>query len=420
MQDTGLVSVITIFFNEERFLEEAIRSVFQQTYANWELLLVDDGSTDASTRLAQRYAAEDPDRARYLEHEGHQNRGMSASRNLGISNARGNFIALLDADDIWLPEKLERQVAILAGKPEAEMVCGPTEYWFSWTGDPETELLDKVPDPVCALNSLFPPRSLLVASLKGAPAATCSVLLRRSLIDKVGGWEASFRGVFEDQVFLAKVYVNEAIYVSDECLARYRMQPNSSCYAALREGTFHSARQTYLDWLESYWAEQGLQESEAWRALQQELEHYRHPFRHRWSSRTRRLKDNIEWLSTAISVAARRLNRAVFGRGTGSIAGHPNPAVVTECHASHRPRGLTTLTWTSEGVDDVEVHLDAPRGPLLNGSGRSRDGSVRRWVEDGDVFYLQDVSGGKPLVAAHTLDMARVTIELAGKLVPAW
>ena len=87
IQDPALVSVITIFLNEERFLEEAIQSVFQQSYTNWELLLVDNGSADASTRLAQRYADEDPDVVRYLEHEGHPNRGMSTSHNLGIRHA---------------------------------------------------------------------------------------------------------------------------------------------------------------------------------------------------------------------------------------------------------------------------------------------------------------------------------------------
>ena len=421
MQDPALVSVITIFLNEERFLEEAIQSVLQQTYANWELLLVDDGSADTSTRLAQRYAADDPDRVRYLEHEGHENRGMSASRNLGIGHARGAFVALLDADDTWLPEKLERQVAILEEKPEAEMVIGPTEYWFSWAGNPQTEELDYVPDPVYSPNKLAPPRSLLIASLKWRPpAAICSILLRRSLIEKVGGWEASFRGLFEDQVFLIKVYANAAIYVSDECLARYRMQPHSSCYVALREGTYHPTRYAYLEWLEAHWTEQGLRESGAWQALQEQLWRYRHPWRHRWSARTQHFKHYAEWFSNASSVAARKLKRAALSRGAGSIKADPNPVLVSDCHPSHRPRGLTTLVWTSKGVDEVEVHLDAPDGPLLEPGERSETGSVRRWVEDGHTFYLQDVSGGKPLVATHTLDMVRVTIDLTGKLVPAW
>ncbi|HEX8089705.1 MAG TPA: glycosyltransferase family 2 protein, partial [Blastocatellia bacterium] len=101
MSDNSLVSVIIIFLNAEEFIAEAIESVFDQTYSDWELLLVDDGSTDASAEIALRYAAGYRGRVRYLEHEGHQNRGMSASRNLGIASARGEFVAFLDADDVW-------------------------------------------------------------------------------------------------------------------------------------------------------------------------------------------------------------------------------------------------------------------------------------------------------------------------------
>src|SRR5215218_5812117 len=98
MSSESLVSVIIIFLDAERFIEEAIESVFAQTYDDWELLLVDDGSTDGDTRIALEYAEQNPGRVRYLQHPGHQNRGMSASRNLGIGSARGEYIAFLDAD----------------------------------------------------------------------------------------------------------------------------------------------------------------------------------------------------------------------------------------------------------------------------------------------------------------------------------
>jgi glycosyltransferase involved in cell wall biosynthesis len=86
------VSVIMIFLNGETFIRDAIDSVFSQTYPDWELLLVDDGSSDRSTQIALEYAAKYPEKVRYLEHDKHQNRGMSASRNLGISHAEGKYI----------------------------------------------------------------------------------------------------------------------------------------------------------------------------------------------------------------------------------------------------------------------------------------------------------------------------------------
>jgi glycosyltransferase involved in cell wall biosynthesis len=82
------VSVICIFLDEERFLREAIDSVVAQDFTDWELLLVDDGSRDASTGIARDYATAMPDKVRCLEHSDHANRGMSAARNLGLAHAR--------------------------------------------------------------------------------------------------------------------------------------------------------------------------------------------------------------------------------------------------------------------------------------------------------------------------------------------
>ena len=88
MSDTPLVSCIMIFLNAEAFIQEAIQSIFAQTDERWELLLVDDGSTDRSTVMAREFAERYPDKVRYVAHERHQNLGMSASRNLGIANAQ--------------------------------------------------------------------------------------------------------------------------------------------------------------------------------------------------------------------------------------------------------------------------------------------------------------------------------------------
>src|SRR4051794_24620177 len=126
-----LVSCIIIFLNGAAFLAEAVESVLAQSYSHWELWLVDDGSTDESTQIARTYAAQYPN-VFYLEHEGHGNQGMSASRNLGIRHARGQFVAFLDADDLWLPTKLAEQVALLLAHPSAGMVYGRTQIWHSW------------------------------------------------------------------------------------------------------------------------------------------------------------------------------------------------------------------------------------------------------------------------------------------------
>ncbi len=107
----SLVSVIIPCYNAGRFLPQALKSVYAQTYREWEILLVDDGSTDDTPAVASAQG----DRIRYFRQE---NRGAAAARNLGIARARGEFIAFLDADDVWFPAKLETQLRLFFRRPD--------------------------------------------------------------------------------------------------------------------------------------------------------------------------------------------------------------------------------------------------------------------------------------------------------------
>ena len=101
--NSPLITCVIPVFNGERYLREALESVFAQTYRSLDVVLVDDGSTDSTAAIAATYS----DRVRYV----HQNNeGPAAARNRGIRAARGEFIAFLDADDLWHPEKLARQL----------------------------------------------------------------------------------------------------------------------------------------------------------------------------------------------------------------------------------------------------------------------------------------------------------------------
>ena len=119
-------SCVVIFLDGAGFIDEAIASVvYQAGFDDWELILVDDGSTDASTAIAKAWAAGDPARIRYVEHDGHQNRGMSASRNLGVALARGTYVAFLDCDDVWLPSALAHRARVAAAYPAAAAQTPP-------------------------------------------------------------------------------------------------------------------------------------------------------------------------------------------------------------------------------------------------------------------------------------------------------
>ncbi len=254
MKRTPLVTVITVFLNAERFLEEAIASVFAQSYGEWELLLVDDGSTDGSTAMALRYAQQHPYKVRYLQHAGHENRGISASQNLGIRNARGEFIAFLDSDDAWLAEKLERQISILESQPEAMMLYGQTDYWYSWTGEVKDAKRDLIIEPGVRPNTLVRPPSLLVSFLREEIPIPCpsDIMVRRQGVIETGGFEESFRRIFTDQVFYAKLTLTWPVSVSGQRWSKYRKHPGSAVAVVKKSGQMRSARLEYLKRLEGY------------------------------------------------------------------------------------------------------------------------------------------------------------------------
>ena len=114
-----LVSIIMPVYNSEKYLPDAIQSVFNQTYTDWELIIIDDCSTDSSYNFVKQIAATHP---QIIPLQLTTNSGAAVARNLGIDKAGGKYIAFLDADDLWLPEKLNMQVAFME-KNNSAITC---------------------------------------------------------------------------------------------------------------------------------------------------------------------------------------------------------------------------------------------------------------------------------------------------------
>lgn len=263
-----------------------------QTYASWELVLVDDGSTDDSTRIARRHAEQRPEQVRYLEHEGHRNRGMSASRNAGIEAARGGLIAFLDADDVFRPQKLERQVAILLGEPRAAMVYGASQYWYSWTDDSADAERDTPRRLGVTPDTLIEPPALVPLFLSGEArtAAMCSLLVRRDTVTGVGGFEERFRGMYEDQVFLFKLCLAHPVFVESGSWDRYRQHPESFVARERRGGNdprrdVTREQRGFLEWLGRHLADEQIADPVLRAAFRRATYPYRHPVAHRLSPR---------------------------------------------------------------------------------------------------------------------------------------
>ncbi len=245
MSNTPLVSVVIIFLNAGKFLQEAIESVLAQTYENWELLLVDDGSSDHSSTTAKTYEEHFPHKVRYLEHAWHQNRGMSASRNLGIAQAAGELIAFLDADDLWLRDKLEKQVAIMQRCPDVGLLANPALYCYE-DGTKKAQAMTLSPGRL--RRGAWAPKMLESDDNSACPS---TVLIRKDVAVRLGGFEESFRGSFEDQLMWFKVTLDSSIYFDPNYRILYRLHADACCRATPSEQQLE-ARVRLYEWLTNY------------------------------------------------------------------------------------------------------------------------------------------------------------------------
>ena len=276
-----------IFWNAQEFIDAAIQSVLAQTYPNWELLLVDDGSSDDSSRIARQYAASHPQRIRYFEHEGHLNRGTGPSRNLGLLAANGCFVAFIDADDVYLPERLQRHVTVLEAEPRAGLVISQDLYWRSWSaeapGDPRC--VDEIVGPPAVPNVLIAPPHLLQLTLSSRGAVMpgiCSITFRRSVALEVGAIPPGFLDQYEDQALIAKLLLATACVVLSEHLAKYRQHAASLTARAQQRGDYrpgrpHQRRFEFLQWLRDYAAAASPGATALQAAVHRQLWPVRHP-----------------------------------------------------------------------------------------------------------------------------------------------
>ena len=208
-----LISICIPAFQAGRYLPETLASVRAQRFADWELIVTEDGSRDGTEAVVAAFARTVPQPVRYERHA--ENRGLPATRNTGIAGARGAWIALLDADDLWTADHLASAAPHLAGAA-AGLVHGGSVLFDSESG---RDLGVRAPD--ARMRADFP-RSLFCGQYVIQPS---SVLLRRSLWAEVGGFDPTFRYVEDREMWLrcARAGAGFAYTGVDSC--RYRRHP---------------------------------------------------------------------------------------------------------------------------------------------------------------------------------------------------
>ncbi len=203
------VSVIVPAYNSAATVVEAVESALAQTVPAGEIVVVDDGSLDATAAIVrERYP-----QVRLIEQA---NTGPAGARNAGVRQARGEWIAFLDADDIWVPGRLERQMDCLNQCPDAVMLCGGRrEFGESVTLDPRPSC-DRIAFREVTLDELA----------RHNPIVTSTALVKRSAFDAVGGFDEQFRGP-EDYDLWLRLAAQGRIFEMGEPLACYRHRPGS-------------------------------------------------------------------------------------------------------------------------------------------------------------------------------------------------
>ena len=221
MSATPFVSVLMPVYNAGRFLAEAIDSVLAQTYAAFELVIIDDASTDGSSAQLAAYAARD---ARVRVFRQAENQGIVAARNRAFREARSDsrYLAILDSDDVALPDRLERQVAFLEAHPDHALVGG------------HTLIIDAESKPLGIRRYPVDYAQIRAVITRYNPIAQPAVMLRRSMLETVGSYSPEFPRCQDYELWL-RIAARYPIANLDLPVIRYRISATQGKRTHLRQ-----------------------------------------------------------------------------------------------------------------------------------------------------------------------------------------
>jgi glycosyltransferase involved in cell wall biosynthesis len=206
------ISVIIPAFNRGRYIRQTVDSVLNQSYPNLELIVVDDGSSDGTRAILEQFG----NRIRLLEHDGRQNRGQSASINLGLRHADGEYVAILDSDDYWEPDKLEVQAGYLKQHPDVGLVyCNGTAV------NENGEFLYDIYRPGHTESNR--PENILLDCYFLVPNNS---LIRMDVLRQAGEFDEKLRAAQDHDMAIRIAEITRIAYL-DKCVFHYRRHEQS-------------------------------------------------------------------------------------------------------------------------------------------------------------------------------------------------
>ncbi|MCI1274004.1 MAG: glycosyltransferase [Clostridiaceae bacterium] len=218
-----LISIIVASYNYENFIGETIKSVLNQTYSDWELIIVDDGSSDNSVEVIRNFCAKDK-RIKLYTHQDNKNKGLVKTLQLGISYAKGDWIAFLESDDKWTPDCLEKRIQEIKKNKDFSLIFNTVQL----TGDEKKiQKMQKVVDDTRKhlLKHTYPKNMFMDFAIDNQIVTFSTVMLSRKILDNFD-WDCPCDKLFDWWFYIHLAYKNDFYYLN-EPLTFWQVHDNS-------------------------------------------------------------------------------------------------------------------------------------------------------------------------------------------------
>jgi len=241
-----MVSIIIPCYNSGKYLSECIDSILFQDYTDFEIIIVNDCSSDNTSQIATNYAKVDI-RIKVTSTSDVQSMGASNARNKGFEISKGEYVVFLDSDDIWLPTSLKRLVNLIEEHNEVGWLIGNCIYFKDFRYNLDSYQYSKY-DFEEGVYEKFELLPKFIRNFNQTPSQGAAII-KRDVIIKIKGWENEFKMTFTDQAFYSKILCETKTFVTYDYFLLYRNHEESSSMKSFRNGEFKKNEKIYFQWL---------------------------------------------------------------------------------------------------------------------------------------------------------------------------